>query len=350
VTATLSVDGRRVGHGEPTYVVAELSANHGGRFDDAVSLVRAAKEAGADAVKLQTYTPDTITIDSDRPEFLIAGGSPWDGRRLHDLYAQAYMPWDWQPKLKALADDLGIHLFSTPFDPTAVDFLEAMKVPAYKIASLELVDIPLVRRVALTGKPVLMSTGASTFVEIEEAVVAVRATGNRALALLKCTSAYPAPPDEMNLATIPHLSAEFDVPVGLSDHTLSITVPVAAVALGACIVEKHLTLSRSAHSPDSAFSLEPDEFRAMVDAVHEAEAALGKVSYEITEHEATSREFHRSLYVVRDMKAGELFTDYNVRSIRPGNGLPPKYLDEIRGRLAGRDIAAGTPLGWDLLG
>jgi len=349
VTAGLSIQGRLVGQGEPVYVVAELSANHGHRYDDAVELVRAAKDAGADAVKLQTYTPDTITIDSDRPEFLIAGGSPWAGRRLYELYGEAYMPWDWQPKLKGIADDLGIHLFSSPFDSTAVDFLETMGVPAYKIASLELVDIPLIRRVARTGKPIIMSTGASTFDEIEAAVAAVRAAGSQALALLKCTSAYPTPPDEMNLATIPHLAAAFDVPVGLSDHSLGIAAPVAAVALGACVVEKHLTLSRSVPSPDSAFSMEPDEFQAMVDAIREAQKALGEVSYEITEHEATSRAFRRSLYVVRDVKAGETFADSNLRSIRPSNGLPPHHLHQILGRRASRDIAAGTPLGWELI-
>jgi N-acetylneuraminate synthase len=350
MTATLSIRGRLVGQGQPAYVIAEMSANHGHRYDDAVRLVHAAKEAGADAVKLQTYTPDTITIDCDRPEFLITGGSLWDGRRLHELYGEAYMPWDWQPKLKAIADDLGIHLFSTPFDFTAVDFLEAMDVPAYKIASLELVDIPLIQRVARTGKPVIMSTGASTLSEIADAVAAYRAANNQALALLKCTSAYPAPLEEMNLATIPHLAAAFNVPVGLSDHTLGIAAPVAAAALGACIIEKHFTLSRSVPGPDNAFSLEPDEFRVMVNAVREAEEALGKVSYEITDHEAPSRAFRRSLYVVRDMRAGEPFTEDTVRSIRPSNGLPPKRLGDVLGRNASHDIAAGTPLSWELLG
>jgi len=350
MTATLSIRGRLVGQGEPAYVIAEMSANHGHRYDDAVRLIHAAKESGADAVKLQTYTPDTITIDCDRPEFLITGGSLWDGRRLYELYGEAYMPWDWQPKLKAIADDIGIHLFSTPFDFTAVDFLEAMDVPAYKIASLELVDIPLVQRVAQTGKPVIMSTGASTLGEIADAVAAYRAGNNQALALLKCTSAYPAPPEEMNLATIPHLAAAFNVPVGLSDHSLGIAVPVAAVALGACIIEKHFTLSRSVPGPDSTFSLEPEEFTAMVKAVRETEEAIGDVSYEVTEHEAPSRAFQRSLYVVRDILAGESFTEDNVRSIRPSNGLPPKHLGDVLGRCASRDIAAGTPLGWKLLG
>ena len=350
MTATFSIRGRLIGRGEPTYVIAEMSANHGHRYDDAVRLVHAAKEAGADAVKLQTYTPDTITIDCGRPEFLIAGGSLWDGRRLYELYGEAYMPWEWQPKLKAIADDVGIHLFSTPFDATAVDFLEAMDVPAYKIASLELVDIPLIQRVARTGRPVIMSTGASTLREIADAVGACRAASNEALALLKCTSAYPAPLAEMNLATIPHLAAAFNVPVGLSDHTLGIAVPVAAVALGACIIEKHFTPSRAVPGPDSAFSLEPDEFKAMVEAVRAAEEALGTVSYAVTEHEAPSRAFRRSLYVVRDMRAGEPFTVATVRCIRPSNGLPPKHLGQILRRRASRDIAAGTPLSWELLG
>lgn len=349
MTPPLSILGRLIGQGEPTYIIAEMSANHGHRYDDAVRLIHVAKEAGADAVKLQTYTPDTITIDCDRPEFLITGGSLWDGRRLYELYGEAYMAWDWQPKLKAIADDLGIHLFCTPFDFTAVDFLEAMEVPAYKIASLELVDIPLIQRVARTGKPLIMSTGASTFGEIADAVGACRAANNQALALLKCTSAYPAPPEEMNLATIPHLAAAFNVPVGLSDHTLGIAVPVAAVVLGACIIEKHFTLSRSVPGPDSAFSLEPNEFESMVKAVREAEEALGKVSYEVTEHEEPSRAFRRSLYVVSDMRAGEPFTEDTVRSIRPSNGLPPKHLGEVLRSYASRDISAGTPLGWELL-
>jgi N-acetylneuraminate synthase len=339
-----------IGPAFPVYVIAEISANHNQDFEQAVRLVRAAKEAGADAVKLQTYTPDTITIRSDRPEFRVGGGTIWDGRTLYDLYAEAYTPWDWQPKLKQLADDIGIHLFSTPFDPTAVDFLEAMNVPAYKIASFELVDLPLVRKIAQTGKPIIMSTGMATLAEIDEAVQAIREAGGRELALLKCTSGYPALPEEMNLRTIPHLAEAFGVPVGLSDHTLDNASAVAAVALGACIVEKHFTLSRAVPGPDSAFSLEPAEFRAMVDAIRTAEKALGRVHYGVNPREAASRAFRRSLYVVKDVKVGEVFTDENVRSIRPANGLPPKHLAEILGRRAGREIAAGTPLSWELLG
>jgi pseudaminic acid synthase len=347
---TMEIAGRRVGAGSPVYVIAELSANHNQNVDEAVRLVQAASEAGADAVKLQTFTPDTITFRSDRPEFRVGGGTLWDGKNLHDLYSEAYTPWEWQPKLKAVADELGIALFSTPFDPTAVDFLEAMKVPAYKIASFEVVDLPLIEKIARTGKPIIMSTGMATLAEIAEAVDTILAAGNDQVALLKCTSAYPAPPEDMNLRTIPHLAEAFGVPVGLSDHTLGIAVPVAAIALGACIVEKHLTLSRSVSGPDSAFSLEPEEFRAMAEAVRTAEKALGRVHYGLSESEKVSRVFRRSLFVVRDIKAGEMFTQENVRSIRPGHGLPPRHLPEVLARRAVQDLSAGTPLQWSHLG
>jgi N-acetylneuraminate synthase len=338
-----------VGPGAPVYVVAEISANHNQSYDEAVRLVHAAKEAGADAVKLQTYTPDTMTIDCRSDLFRISKGTIWEGRNLHDLYAEAYTPWDWQPKLKTVASDLGLDLFSTPFDATAVDFLKKMGVPAYKIASFELVDTALLQKVASTGKPVIMSTGMATFGEIEEAVQTLRQSGCTQLALLKCNSGYPAPPAEMNLRTIPHMAEAFGVPVGLSDHTLGIAVPVAAVALGACIVEKHFTLARADGGPDSAFSLEPHEFKAMVDAVRVAERALGRVSYEPTSREAASRLLRRSLFVVEDMKAGDVFTAKNVRSIRPGHGLAPRHLPEVLGRRAARDIARGTPLSCDIV-
>jgi len=336
---------RTIGAGAPVYVVAEMSANHNQSFEQAVEIAEAAKRAGADAVKLQTYTPDTLTIDCDNEYFRIKG-TAWDGRNLYDLYGEAYTPWEWQPKLKEAANRLGLDLFSSPFDDSAVDFLEKMGVPAYKIASFELVDTALLRKVAATGKPVILSTGMATFAEIEEAVHTLREGGCTQLALLKCNSGYPAPPEEMNLRTIPHLAEAFHVPVGLSDHTLGIAVPVAAVALGACIVEKHFTLSRATPGPDSAFSLEPLEFKAMVDAVRVAEKALGEVRYEATEHEEASRAFRRSLFVVEDTKAGDIFTEKNVRSIRPGNGLAPKHLHEVLGRRAARDIARGTPLTW----
>lgn len=339
---------REIGPGRPVYVVAEMSANHGQDLDQALRIVRAAAAAGADAVKLQTYTPDTLTIDCDRDAFRI-GGTIWEGRTLYDLYAEAYTPWEWQPRLKEVAAELCLDLFSTPFDSTAVDFLEEMGVPAYKVASFEIVDLPLIRRVAQTGKPLILSTGMASLAEIDEAVATARAAGAVQIALLKCTSAYPAQPDEMNLRTIPHLADAFGAVVGLSDHTLGIAVPVAAIALGACIVEKHLTLSRALKGPDSAFSLEPGEFRSMVDAIREAEKALGTVRYETTEKESASRAFRRSLFVVRSVRAGEPFTEENVRSIRPGMGLHTRYLPEVLGRRARGDIERGTPLAWDLV-
>lgn len=342
-----TIGGRAIGPGEPTYIIAELSGNHGHQFERAVEIIHAAKEAGADAIKLQTYTADTLTIDCHN-EFFQIKGTLWEGKNLYELYGEAYTPWDWQPKLKKIANDLGLDCFSTPFDSQAIEFLEAMDVPAHKIASFEMVDLALIRRVAETGKPVIMSTGMASLSEINEAVEAFRAGGGKQLALLKCTSAYPSPPEEMNLRTIAHLAETFNAPAGLSDHTLGIAVPVAAVALGACIIEKHFTISRATPGPDSAFSLEPTEFRAMVDAVREAERAVGSVSYEVTEHEKVSRIFRRSLFAVCDVEAGEMLTEENVRSIRPGFGLAPKHLDEVYGRRAVRRIARGTPLAWDL--
>lgn len=345
----VQISKRSIGPGQPTYVIAEMSANHGQSFDKAVEIVRAAKEAGADAVKLQTYTPDTITIASDRQEFRVGGGTIWDGRSLYDLYGEAYTPWDWQPKLKKVAEALGMDLFSSAFDLTAVDFLEEMGVPAHKVASFELVDIPLIQKMARTGKPLIMSTGMATVEEIEEALQGAREAGATQIALLKCTSAYPAPVEEMNLRTIPEMARRFGVPVGLSDHTMGIAAPVAAVALGACIIEKHLTLSRSTPGPDSAFSLEPHEFKAMVDAVRIAEKALGEVRFGLSGKEEASRAFRRSLFVVQDVKKGEAFTAANVRSIRPGHGLHPRYLTEVLGKCAARDAERGTPLSWELV-
>lgn len=346
---SFTIAGRPVGPGHPCYLIAELSANHGQDFDQAVQLVHAAKYAGADAVKLQTYTADTLTILCDRPEFRIGGGTLWDGRTLHDLYGEAFTPWDWHPKLKRIANDLGLQLFSTPFDPTAVDYLEAMDVPAHKIASFEIVDLPLVEQIARTGKPIIMSTGMATLAEICDAVETVRNAGNEQLVLLKCTSAYPSPPAAMNLRTIPHLAAAFGVPAGLSDHTLDTAVPVVAVALGACVIEKHMTLNREVPGPDSAFSLLPHEFKQMVEAVRVAEQAIGTVHYGVTPDDFKSRVFRRSLFVVADVKAGEALTKANVRSIRPGHGLPPKFLSEVLGRTAARDLPCGTPLTWDAL-
>jgi N-acetylneuraminate synthase len=347
---TIRINGRTIGVGHPVYVIAEVSANHHQDFEQAVKIIRAARDAGVDAVKLQTYTPDTITIQCDRAEFRIAGGTIWDGRTLYELYGQAYTPWEWQPRLKQVANDLGLDLFSTPFDATAVDFLEEMNVPAHKLASFELVDIPLIQKIARTGKPLIISTGMSTLEEIEEAVQTARQAGATQIALLKCTSAYPALPEEMNLRTIPDLARQFNVPVGLSDHSMGSAVAGAAVALGACIIEKHLTLSRAQPGPDSVFSLEPHEFKAMVDAVRVAERALGEVHFGIEGKEVNSRVFRRSLFVVQGVKRGEPFTAENVRSIRPGYGLHTRHLPEVLGRNATRDIERGTPVSWDLVG
>jgi pseudaminic acid synthase len=347
---SMRIGKRQIGPGHSVYVVAELSANHNQNFDQAVAIVRASHEAGADAIKLQTYTADTMTIAADRDEYFgIRGGTLWDGRNLHDLYREAYTPWEWQPRLKKVAEDLGMDLFSSAFDPTAVDFLEEMGVPAHKVASCELVDIPLIQKMARTGKPLIMSTGMASMEEIEEALQSARAAGATQIALLKCTSAYPAPAEEMNLRTIPEMARCFGVPVGLSDHTMGIAAPVAAVALGACIIEKHLTFSRATQGPDSGFSLEPHEFKAMVEAVRTAEKALGEVHFGSSGKEEASRVFRRSLFVVQDVKRGETFTAANVRSIRPGHGLHTRHLTEVLGKHAVRDIERGTPLSWDLV-
>lgn len=345
---TVLINNRAVGSGNPAYIIAEMSANHNQSFDRAVKIIEAAKEAGADAVKLQTYTPDTMTIDCDRDYFRIKG-TIWEGRKLYDLYGDAYTPWEWQPKLKKVADALGIDLFSAPFDPTAVDFLANMDIPVYKIASFENTDLPLLRKVAAQNRPIILSTGMASLAEIDEAVQTVRRAGNDQIVLLKCTSAYPTPATESNLRTIPHLAAAFNLPVGLSDHTMGVAVPVAAVALGACVIEKHFTLSRNDPGPDSAFSLEPNEFRAMVEAVRVAEDALGQVHYGVSTREQESKVFRRSLWCVADIRKGEIFTSENVRSIRPGDGLHTRYLGDIIGRRASCDIEQGTPLAWDLV-
>lgn len=350
MSCAITINGRVIGDRHPVYCVAEMSANHGQDFDQAVGIVRAAKEAGADAIKLQAYTPDTLTMACDNEYFQIGKGTIWEGRSLHELYGQAYTPWEWQPRLKAVADELGLDLFSSAFDPAAVDFLEEMGVPAHKVASFEIVDLPLIEKMAQTGKPLIISTGMATLNEIEQAVQTARQAGATQIALLKCTSAYPAPPEEMNLRTIPDLARRFHVPAGLSDHTLGMAVPVAAVALGACIVEKHFTLSRQVPGPDSAFSLEPHEFKAMVEAVRVAEKALGEVRYQVTEQEAASRVFRRSLFVVRDVRAGEPVTRENVRSIRPGHGLAPGHLKDVLRRTFTEDVSQGTPLTWGVLG
>lgn len=345
----ITIAGRRVGLGAPVYIVAEMSANHNQNLDQAMQIVHAAKEAGADAVKLQTYTADTITLRSDKECFRVSGGTLWDGRTLHDLYQEAFTPWEWQPKLKQVADSAGLHLFSSAFDASAVDFLEQMNVPAHKVASFELVDLDLIRKMARTGKPLIMSTGMATDSEIAEAVEAARGAGATQIVLLKCTSAYPAPAEETNLLTIPELARRFGCPAGLSDHTMNVAVPVAAVALGACMIEKHFCLSRADGGPDSGFSLEPQEFRMMVDAVRIAEKALGSVQFAPGPHEVNSLKFRRSLFVVADVRKGEVFTAENVRSIRPANGLHPRHLEEVLGQRAACDIERGTPLDWKLI-
>ena len=337
-----------VGPRRPVFVIAELSGNHNQSFDAAVKLLHLAKEAGADAIKLQTYTADTITIPSAQQWFII-DGTLWNGRTLHDLYQESFTPWEWQPKLQSIARALGLELFASAFDPTAVDFLDRIGVPAHKIASPELVDIPLIEKMARTGKPLILSTGMASLAEIHEAVGAARKAGAAEICLLKCTSSYPAQPDQANLRTLVDLAARFKVPVGLSDHTMSCETVITAVALGACIIEKHLTASRSTPGPDSGFSLEPDEFREMVNAIRTAESSLGSVHYGATPSELPTLNFRRSLFVVADVDAGETFTEKNVRSIRPAYGLHPRHLPDVLGRKAARPLGRGTPLTWDMI-
>jgi len=346
--STIQINKRLIGTGYPTYIVAEISANHNQNYNQTVELIKEAKAAGADAVKVQTYTADTMTIKSNKKYFRISGGTPWDGKTLYDLYKEASMPWEWQPRLKALANELGLDFFSTAFDSVSVDFLEEMKVPVHKVASFEIVDTPLIEKMARTRKPLLISTGMASLEEIGEAVGAARKAGANQIALLKCTSAYPASPADMHLRGISKLAETFEVPVGLSDHTLSSVVPLAAVALGACLVEKHLTHSRSIRGPDSDFSLEPSEFRDLVSSIREAEVALGQPEF-CGEKEGASKAFRRSLFAVRKIRAGELFTPENVRSIRPAGGLPPKYIYDVIGHHASRDIERGTPLRWEFV-
>lgn len=332
-----------------TFIVAEISGNHNGDFDNAVKLIKEAAKAGVDAVKLQTYTADTMTINCNNEYFQIKQGTLWDGRTLYDLYKEAYTPWEWQPKLKKIAEEEGLICFSSPFDKTAVDFLEDMDVSAYKVASFEITDIPLIEYIASKGKPVILATGIATLTNIEEAVNACRRMDNNQIAILKCTSAYPAPFEDINLKTIPNLAETFNTVVGLSDHTLGISVPIAAVALGAKIVEKHFTLCRADGGPDAAFSLEPEELKIMVKSIRETEKALGKVYYALTPKMKKSREFSRSLFVVKNMKKEDTFTAENVRSIRPGFGMSTKYFGNIIGKKANRDILKGTPLDWSLI-
>jgi pseudaminic acid synthase len=346
--STVTIGDRAIGPGEPTYVVAEMSANHNQNFDQAAKIIEAAKAAGADAIKLQTYRADTMAVSSDDARFRPVG-TAWADRDLYELYQEAHTPWEWHAELQQRAHALGLHFFSTPFDESAVDFLDRLGVPMHKIASFEIVDLPLLRTVAQSGKLIIMSTGMATLAEIDEAVATIRQAGGADLVLLKCTSAYPALPQDMNLLTIPDLAERFGVMVGLSDHTMDITVPVAAVALGARVIEKHLTLSRATGGPDSAFSLEPHEFRAMVEAVRETEKALGEVRYGAVEAETASRNLRRSLFVTENMRAGDVFSEKNIRSLRPGLGLHTRHLQAIVGKRAACDICRGTPVSWELL-
>lgn len=348
MTAEIRIAGRRIGPGHRPYVVAELSANHLGGLERALAIVDAAARAGVDAVKLQTYTPDTITIDHTGPGFVLESG-PWRGRRLYELYQEAHTPWQWHAALFERARALGIAAFSSPFDASAVSLLESLGCPAYKIASFELVDPALIAAAAATGKPLLLSTGMADGKEIAEAIAAARAAGAREVALLHCVSSYPSRVEDSNLRTIPDMAQRFGVPVGLSDHTLGTTVAVAATVLGACVIEKHATLRRADGGPDAAFSLEPDELARLVEDAAAAFAALGAIHYAPEESELAMRALRRSLYVVADMAPGETFTPQNVRSIRPGYGLPPRHLPEVLGRRARGAIARGTPLSWSLV-
>ena len=344
----IEIAGRKIGAGHAPYVIAELSGNHNGTFERAVAIMKAAKQAGADAVKLQTYTADTITMDSDGPGFNIEGGL-WDGRRLYELYVEAHTPWEWHPRLFELGRELGITVFSSPFDETAIDLLEQCGAPAYKIASFEIVDTGLIRYAAKTGKPLIISTGMASAEEIVDAVAAARDAGDGGLALLHCVSGYPTPPDQANLVKIKALADKFGCPIGLSDHTLGVEVAIASVAMGASLIEKHVTLARADGGPDSAFSLEPSEAAALVNGARTVFAALGTTDGERAPSEKPNMIFRRSLYAVADIAAGEQFTLKNVRSIRPAFGLPPKELPKVLGRHAAYKIVRGTPLAWPMI-
>lgn len=342
------IKNRIIGEGHPAYIIAEMSANHAGDKNRAMEIIHAAKESGADCIKIQTYTADTITLNC-RNEYFTLNGGTWNGENLHDLYQKAYTPWEWQADLKAEADKIGIDFFSTPFDKTSVKFLEDINVDFYKIASFEVVDIPLIKEVAKCGKPIIMSVGMATVEEIEEAVNAVHSMGNHQLALLKCCSVYPAIPDNMNLKTMADMRERFDVAVGLSDHSMGDVAAITAVALGANIIEKHFCLSREIENPDVSFSMEPEEFRTMVTRIRDAERAMGKVSYELSESEKNSRNTRKSIFVSTPIKKGEIITENNIRVVRPAYGMEPKYYEEVLGKVVNQDLEFGTPLSWDVI-
>ena len=348
-SAEFKIGKKNVGGNAPAFIVAELSANHLHDINVALKTIKSIKDSGADAVKIQTYTPDTITIDCRNKHFMIHHKTIWDGMNLYDLYKTAYTPWDWQPKLKKYADKLGLTFFSSPFDMTAVDFLEKMKVPAYKVASLEITDIPLIEYIASKGKPVIFATGIATLDDIKAAISACRKKGNNKISILKCVSEYPTKFENLNLRTIEDMKKRFNAVIGLSDHSLGIEAPIAAITLGAKIIEKHYILDRKMGGPDSKFSLEPAEFKAMVSSIRNVEQALGKATYALTPQMKRSREHCRSLFVVEDIKKGDLLTVNNIRSIRPGFGLPPKHLKGILGKKAKLNASKGTPLSWNLI-
>ncbi len=344
----IKIKNRVIGKGQPCYIIAEMSANHAGDIGRAIEIIHAAKKVGADCIKIQTYTPDTMTIDSDKEYFQINSGT-WKGENLYRLYQKAYTPWDWHKRLKNEAEVLGLDFLSTPFDRTSVDFLEELGVSFYKIASFEITDLPLIRYIATKEKPIILSTGMATLGEIEEAVTAIRKAGNEKLCLLRCSSAYPAVPDDMNLKTIKHLEETFGFPVGLSDHSLGSVGAITAVALGAKVIEKHFCISRDIENPDASFSMEPQEFKLMVDDIRSAERAVGKVSYEVSSREETNKVFRRSIFVVRDIKKGDFFTKENISIIRPRHGMEPKHYEEILGKKATKEIERGTPLEWNMI-
>ena len=345
----IKIGERKIGQGHPVFIVAEMSGNHLQSYERAIKIIDVAKEAGVDAVKLQTYTPDTITIDSDKEYFQVKVNDAWAGQTLYELYKKAHTPWDWQPKLKKYAESKRLILFSTPFDNTAVDFLEKMDVKVYKVASFEVVDIPLLKRIGQTKKPVIMSRGMASVEEIKLAISTLKNFGCPEIALLHCVSSYPAKAEEMNLMTIPDIAERFGTVAGLSDHTFSITTAITSIVLGARIIEKHLTLSRADGGPDAAFSLEPDEFKQLVLSVRDAEKALGKPSYGAGINESKNVVFRKSLFAVKDIEKGGRFTSENIRSIRPGCGLALKHYDDVIGKTAADDIERGTPLSWNLI-
>ena len=345
----IKISHKEIGKNNPVFIIAELSANHNQNYDLAVKTIEAVKEAGADAVKFQTYTADTITINCSNEYFQIKHGSLWDGKSLYNLYQEAYTPWDWQPKLKIFAESMGLICFSSPFDHSAVDFLEKMDVPAYKIASMEITDIPLIEYAASKQKPMIISTGIAEDYEIEEAIQACYKVGNHDVVILKCTSEYPASFSEMNLKSIPFISNKYNVPVGLSDHSMGAEAAIAAVTLGACIVEKHFIIDRALGGPDSVFSMDKKEFASMVQQIRNIESALGIYDYVLSDKIKVSRWNRRSLFVCEDIEEGEVFTAKNIRSIRPGFGLPPKFIGEILGKKAKKEIKKGTPLSWELI-